>query len=324
LSFQSKPASRGNVKPLIAIHSESGGGKSLSALYLARGIVGPKGNIQVLDTEQGRGELYSDVLPGGYNVIPFPDPFSPARYIEAITYAEGLGAEIIVVDQGSSEWEGPGGVLDMAGENEAKGNKGLSVWKAPKMEHAKFIQKLQRSRCPIIVCLRSKYKSRQVKQNGRTEIVRDEFLTPIQDESFIFESTVHGYCTQDHAFHPTKISHPSLGRCLPNGEPITIKHGESIAKWCAAPGGKSSGMPSSFSEVAMLKNALWELTKKHHGGDKTRLFQYLIDEAIISDTETLDDYSTVERLNSLIAKVKAKLEAGGYQDGVAAGEKGTR
>lgn len=311
-AFQSKPASRGSVKPLIAIYSESGAGKSYSTLMIARGLVGPKGNIQVIDTERGRGELYSDVIPGSYNVIPFIEPFSPARYIEVITHAESIGASVIVIDQASSEWEGPGGVLDMAGENEAAGKKGLSVWKTPKMEHAKFIGKLQRSTCPVIVCLRAKYKSRQVKQGGKTEIVKDDYLTAIQDESFVFESTIHGYITQDHAFHPVKISHPTLGVCLPNGAPITIQHGEAIAKWCAAPGG-GAGVITSKSVVTVngLKTELWELTRSKHNGNKTALLQWLIAEAIISDSESLDDYSSVERLEGLITKVKAKLERQG-------------
>lgn len=236
MSFESRKASRGSVKPVIAFYSESGGGKSLSALYLARGLVGPNGNIQLVDTEAGRGELYSDVVPGGYNVIPFAEPFSPARYIEAIRAAENAGADVIIIDQASSEWEGISGVLDMASTNEESGKRGLAVWKTPKMEHAKWVVRLLQSKCPIIVCLRAKYKSRQVKQNGRTEIVRDEYLTPIQDESFIFETTVHGYMTQDHAFHPVKISHPELQKCFPKGQPITVEHGQMLARWCANPG----------------------------------------------------------------------------------------
>lgn len=300
--FKSRLASRGGVKPVIAFYSESGGGKSYSSLLLARGLVGPKGNIQLIDTEQGRGELYSDVIPGGYNVIPFTEPFSPARYIEAIRAAEGFGADVIVIDQASSEWEGCNGVLDMAAHNEEQGKKGLSVWKTPKMEHGKFMVRLLQSKCPIIVCLRAKYKSRQVKQNGRTEIVRDEHLTPIQAEDFIFESTVHGYMTQDHAFHPVKISHPTLGACLPNGAPIEIKHGELLAKWCAA----SSGSQPAKSSANPLKGELWKLTASIHKGDKDALLRFLVDECAMQELTALDSLNDSE-LETAITLAKRKV-----------------
>jgi hypothetical protein len=242
MSFESKPASRGSVKPLIGLYSESGGGKSMSALLLARGLVGPNGNIQQIDTEAGRGELYSDVIPGGYNSIRMSEPFSPARYIEAVRYAEGRKADVIVIDQISNAWEGIGGVLDMAVQNEEAGRKGLSVWKAPKMEHAKMMVRLLQSPCPIIVCLRAKHKSRQVKQNGKTEIVKDDFTTPIQADDFIYEMTAHGELLSDHTLRLTKCSHPSLGACFPKQGMITIQHGESLAHWCANPGGNGSSV----------------------------------------------------------------------------------
>lgn len=310
MSFVSRKASRGMVKPIVALYSESGSGKSFSALLLARGLVGPSGNIQVLDTEGGRGELYSDVIPGGYNVIPFSEPFSPARYVEAITYAESQGADVILVDQCSSEWEGPGGVLDMAGENEAAGKKGLSVWKTPKMEHAQLIGKLLRSKCPIIVCLRAKYKSRQVKQGGRTEIVKDEHLTATQDESFIYETTVHGYVTQDHAFHPTKISHPSLGSCFPNGTPIEERHGQLLRQWCEAPGAPATAAkPPTDKLAATLKTQLWELTASIHGRDKVNgpsaLETWLREEKYITAEESLTNLPA-NRLTEVIANIQAR------------------
>ena len=38
-------------------------------------------------------------------------PFSPERYIEAFDDAKAAGAEVIVVDSGSHEWQDIGGVL---------------------------------------------------------------------------------------------------------------------------------------------------------------------------------------------------------------------
>jgi len=311
MAFESKPASRTAVKPLIGIYSESGGGKSMSALLLARGLVGPTGNIQQIDTEAGRGELYSDVIPGGYSTIRMTEPFSPDRYIEAVRFAEEQKADVIVIDQISNEWEGIAGVLDQAMQNEEAGKKGLSVWKAPKMLHAKMMVRLLQSPCPIITCLRAKFKSRQVKQNGKTEIVKDEMLTAIQDESFIYEMTVHGYVTQDHAFHPTKISHPALGACFPNGQPITIAHGEALARWCAAPGTspvKPNGRPTDDDRKALITE-LWSVAKQVRGSEKgwNHFQKWAIDHTVIGEGDPPILEMTPDQLRFVIDSTKKVL-----------------
>lgn len=307
--FTIRKATRQGVKPLIGLYSESGCGKTYSALLLARGFVGPSGKIVMCDSESGRGSLYADVLPGGYEVLQLDPPFTPARYIQAIEAVEQSGAQIGVLDSASHEWEGLNGVLDMAAENEERSKKsGLHNWKQPKFEHAKFMLRLIQSSIPWVVCLRAKYKTRQVKQDGKTQIVKDDVPSPIQAEDFIFEMTAHALILPDHSIRLTKCSHPSLRDCFPKSGPINVQHGEAIAKWCAAPGGSSAAKPSISPEVKALKKQLWGMGLTTHWGSVESLNQWLIDESIISDTETLDDYTTVERLNGLIAKVKAKLE----------------
>jgi len=191
-----KKATRVGIRPLIGMYGESGSGKTMSALLLARGFVGKDGVIGMVDSESGRGSLYADVIPGGYEVLDLTAPFSPAHYMEAINYV-AKHAAIGVLDSGSHEWEGVGGVNDMAADEEHRGMKGLGVWRKPKMEHAKFMLTLLQSPIPWIVCLRAKYKSHQKKRfdesKGKevTEIVRDEFLSPQQAEDFLYEMTAH-------------------------------------------------------------------------------------------------------------------------------------
>lgn len=235
MSFQIKQATRQGINPLLVLFSESGAGKSYSGLLLARGLAGPSGKIVLGDSESGRASLYADVIPGGFETFDLCAPFSPARYVEAIDTIESSGAAVGIIDSGSHEHEGPGGVLDMATENEQRSGKpGLHNWRTPKFEHAKFVQRLLRAKIPMIVCLRAKFKNRQTKdERGKTQIVKDETLSPIAAEDFLFESTVNGFITSDHAFHLLKISHPTLGACFPNGKPIEIKHGEALARWCS-------------------------------------------------------------------------------------------
>lgn len=311
-----KPATRQGVKPLIGLYSESGCGKSYSSLLLARGMAGPSGRIVMADSESGRGSLYADVIPGGYDVLELREPFSPARYIEAIQTAEQAGPAVLIIDSASHEWEGISGVLDMATENESRSGKaGLHNWRQPKMEHAKFMLKLLQSPLPIIVCLRAKYKTRQTKdERGKTQIVKDDFPSPIQAEDFIFELTAHACILQDHSIKLTKCNHPSLRSCFPETGPIKIEHGEALARWCAAPGAvppsTTTAAPPANAELKALKSKLWHATVGIHKGVPAALEQHLWDEGIIADTESLAELSA-ERLAQVLEKVTEKLKAKG-------------
>ena len=280
-----KKATRVGVRPLIGLYSESGCGKTYSALLLARGLAGANGKIVMVDSESGRGSLYADVLPGGYDTLELGAPFSPARYVEAITAVEQSGATIGIIDSASHEWEGINGVLDMAGEIEQRtGKAGLHCWKQPKLEHAKFMLKMLQSSIPWIVCLRAKYKSRQTKENGRTVIIKDEATSPIQAEDFIFEMTCHCEILQNHSIIVTKCSHPELRKCFPadKSEPIAIKHGDLLAKWCSNPSGSTA--PKRATEAT--RNWMLEQLKPLH----TKMLAYAIDKGIIMPNEGLDQW----------------------------------
>jgi hypothetical protein len=312
-----KRATRQGVRPLIGLYSESGCGKTLSSLLLARGFVGPNGRIVMVDTESGRGSLYADVIEGGYDTLQLSGSFAPAMYIDAIKTVEKSGVSIGIIDSISHEWEGLGGVLDMASTiEESSGKKGLHCWNKPKMEHAKMVLCLLQSTIPWIVCMRAKYKSRQTKdQNGKTQIIKDEFTTPIQSEDFIYEMTFHAEILHDHGLHITKPGHPELRKCFDESKPITVEMGAALARWSADPESpKNTPTPS----IETLKQTLWKMTDRIHcvpPGCKNKntmeagakiLNQYLIDEAIISDTETIHELSA-ERLSVVVEKLRAKL-----------------
>ena len=302
--FIVKKASRQGVIPLIGFYGESGTGKTYSALLLARGLVGQTGKIIMLDTENGRGRLYADVIPGGYDVIDLTDPFSPMRYREAMAAAIKAECSALIIDSMSHEWEGVGSVLDMAHEiEERSGKPGLHCWKTPKMEHAKMMLSILQAPVPVIVLMRAHYKSRQGRneKTGKTEIIKDDHTTPIQSEAFIYEMTVHGEIMRDHKFRMTKCSHPALVPCFPKDGMIEIKHGELLRQWCDAPTMAADKTPA-------LKKELWALTVKYHAGDATALQQWLWDESYISaDTETLAGL-TSDRLVEVITAIKNKAK----------------
>jgi hypothetical protein len=311
--YQIKRATRQGVIPLVGLYAESGCGKTMSALLLARGLVGASGDIHMIDTESRRGSLYADVIPGGYSVLDLEPPFTPERYIEATQAVIAEGAKVIVVDSMSHEWEGMGGVLDMAGENEDRTKKsGLHNWKQPKFEHAKLVQFLLRCPVPLVVCIRAKYKTRQKKINGETKIVKDDVTSPIQADDFIFEMTAHAEILPDHSINLTKCSHPDLRKCFPESGPIAIQHGEMIAKWCAAGASgaavKKASVPTPSLEDRANKKKLWDITQHIHNGDTAALEAFLVSGNFLEPGCPLSGVSS-GKLKAICAQVEEELKA---------------
>lgn len=303
--FVAIPATRTGVVPLISIYSESGCGKTMSGLLLARGLAGPSGKITGVDTENRRMSLYADVIPGGFDVINFDHPFSPKRYIEAIQAAFDTKPACVVVDSMSHEWEGIGGVCDLAAQNEEKsGKQGLHNWKTPKIEHQMLVQFLLRSPVPVICCIRAKYKTRQKKgtkemaesgeikshEIGKTIITKDSTTSPIQAEDFIFESTAHAEILPNHTIIVTKCSHPLLRKCLPEDQstPITIEHGKLIAQWCSNPGGVRQAEKPSEPKQATEATRAWMLEQFKAANLTEKAQAFAIDKGYIMPDEGLE------------------------------------
>jgi hypothetical protein len=89
-------------------------------------------------------------------------------------------------------------------------------------------------------------------------------------------------------------------------EQIGIKHGESLAAWCAgvATPAKVESKPAAKS-TATLKKELWELTQSRHGGVVEKLEQYLHDELYMLDDMRLADLSE-NQLRNIITAIKEK------------------
>lgn len=230
-----RPAKRSEAKPLVGLYAESGNGKTKSALLLARGFVGPKGKIVMIETESGRGEVFADELPGGYDVIPIRESFAPRVYGEAIALAERSGADALIIDSASHEWEGVGGVLAMAAENQAKGFKGPRVWQQPKIDHGReFILRLMQTPIAlVVVCMRAKYPMVYGVNpaTNKKEWHRSGDLRPKQSEDILYEMQIHGWIDDAHRFIGTKYTREDQRAAIPSGEVITIDTGKRLAEW---------------------------------------------------------------------------------------------
>lgn len=246
--FQIRPAKRTSAKPLIGLYSESGGGKTWGALLIAKGFIGDMSKVVMIETESGRGEVYADdPVVGGYNVLSIADDYSPEKYGEAIDAVNKAGMQALIIDSASHEWEGVGGVLDMAAKNQDAGKKGQQVWTIPKITHNRqFILKLLGTPVPlVIVCMRAKYPLKEVqKQGGGKDMVRADVPEPKQSDDILYEMMVHGWFDKEHKFHRTNCTEAGLKEVFVDGEIITVETGKRLAEWA-----KGGLKPKSSAEI---------------------------------------------------------------------------
>lgn len=325
--FTIKRATRQGVKPLVGFYGRSGSGKTMSALLFARGLVGDAGRITLIDSESGRGSIFSDLIPGGYSVLDLDAPFSPQRYEEAIVTAEKV-SDVVVVDSMSHEWSGEGGVIDWAdAELEKMGggdNNKMRSWIKPKMAHKLMIGRLLRCRVALICCLRGEEKTHVVKGESKTKIVTDEFSSPLFDQRFIFEMLLNFETVARNGVGgfviPRKVTHPAIAALLPKeGEQIGIAHGQAVGAWCAAPSlsqapstgaqsaGRAAAVPPVDAATPQTRARMLELFQ-----DIIVQFQaYAIDKGLIMPDQSLEEFplSKTPTTKGQLAALRKEIEA---------------
>lgn len=180
-----QPVVRGESKVLLAFSGTSGTGKTLSALYVARGMVGKASEIGFLDTENGRGSFYSDKLDGQFLYANLNPPFSPDRYGKAIKEFQEAGVKVLVIDSVSHEWEGIGGCEDIANYPKADGSeRKIADWKRSKNEHrTRFMNALMYADMHIICCVRAREKTDFKDINKPVSLG----IQPVCEKNFLFE-----------------------------------------------------------------------------------------------------------------------------------------
>lgn len=181
-----QPAARQGVRLVLALAGTSGSGKTYTALQLAEGLAGgDPGKVGLLDTENGRGGLYADILSGPFLMAQLDAPFSPARYSQAIAEFEAAGVEVLVIDSVTHEWEGLGGCTDIAESNAMRGR---ANWAKAKREHNAFVARLLASDMHIIVCVRAREKVRMEGSGSNMQVI-PLGIQPVQEKNFMFEMT---------------------------------------------------------------------------------------------------------------------------------------
>ena len=217
-------ANRKQAKIKMGIQGVAGGGKTFSSLLIAFGITNDWSKIAVIDSENRSSHLYAHL--GAYNVLNLEPPFTPERYIEAITACEQAGMEVIILDSISHEWEGRGGILDIHGN--MAGNS-FTNWAKLTPRHNSFVEKMLQSKCHVIATIRSKQDYVLNEKNGK-QIPEKVGLKGVTREGMDYEFTLVLDVDIKHFAIATK---DRTGIFV--GKPefrITIETGKLIADWC--------------------------------------------------------------------------------------------
>ena len=182
-----RKAVRRKAKLRLGISAPSGAGKTYSSLLMASGL-GSK--IGFIDTENGSGDLYSSLLPGGYDIITLSAPYTPERYQEALRAFESAGYDVVIIDSLSHAWAGSGGALEKQGKVADKSGNSYAAWRQVTPGHNALVDAILQSPCHVIVTLRAKTEYVQEKNEQGKTVVRKVGMSPVMRDGIEYEFTV--------------------------------------------------------------------------------------------------------------------------------------
>lgn len=280
MTLQLKKAERKKAKIRLGLSGASGFGKTYSGLLIAKGLVGDWDKIALIDTENGSGELYSDL--GDYNVVTLEAPYTPERYVEAVKMCEKAGIECIVIDSITHEWDGEGGCLDILTKLGGK----YQDWSKVTPRHNQFVQAILTAKCHVITTVRRKQDYEMSKDNQGKTKVEKVGTKEVTREGFEYELTLNLEFINDK--HLVKASKDRTGLFMDKPEFIpTEETGKIIRDWCESgvtPQEPEKPFPTDDEFASLIKFLNHEDPVKVERGKKgAKMYQFTQEQ-----TEALD------------------------------------
>jgi hypothetical protein len=240
--FIIKKANKRAKKLRLGISAASGFGKTYGALLLAKGLCnGDLSKTCAIDTERGSASLYADL--GDYSTIQLDAPYTPEKYIEAMSVAEKAGFEVIIVDSITHEWDGQGGCLEI---QQSLGGR-YQDWAKVTPRHDAFINKILTSSCHVITTVRRKQEYEMSSSGGRTT-VQKVGTKEVTREGFEYELDINFEVVNKNHLVTASKDRTKLFDSVPEFM-ITEETGKMILKWC------SSGTTVIDDALEAIRNA---------------------------------------------------------------------
>lgn len=214
-----KKATKHALKLRLALVGVSGGGKTYTALNIAKHLV-PGGRVAVIDTERESAAHYSDRF--DFEVCALEN-FHPGEYIEAIQSAESAGFDVIVIDSLSHAWSGTGGLLDEVNKSEARSGGKFKAWGPASELQNKLIDTITKSKCHIICTMRTKMEHVIEDDDRGRKVVRKVGMKVIQRDDVEYEFTLYATMDRDNRMIVEK------SRCDALSGKVIAKPGKEVA-----------------------------------------------------------------------------------------------
>jgi hypothetical protein len=258
MNYQAQPATRSEEPLLLGMIGPPGGGKTLSALRLAKGIQEVRGgDIIVIDTEGGRSRKYNDQIP--FKIVEMVPDANSTSFLEAIRAQLPNKPAAVIVDSMSDEHE-----RYLSWHDEMVPNMGGNEWAAwakPKASRKLLISGILKIKTPLIFTFRAREKTKQntdpnAKRNEKIINIGWQPVAPLEivhtlDLTCILPPRADGVPVwkSDKIGEDFIIKLPNyLAPFIEQGQPLSEAMGAAFARWArgdAAPARQSAAPKNS-------------------------------------------------------------------------------
>ena len=296
-------AERSAVFLKLALAGSAGSGKTMSALRLARGLVGPTGKIAVIDTENGSASLYADLT--DFDVCNVDNKDDWQAYADMIFDAEKAGYGCIIIDSFSHAWEAILEYKDKL-DQQPRGNS-YTNWKDAGRKFKNILRAITDSKMHVFCCLRTKTEYVLEANDRGKQVPRKIGTAPIMREGIEFEfTTVFDIAVETHT---ATCSKDRTGLFAGQDFMITEDTGRQLEAW------RKSGKPMSASSSPSIAERAAKMVTKfaEYGVTEAMLVARLghpIDRILLEEFEELTFvYNELRE-----GKIKARDFAGNKQE----------
>jgi len=221
--MQFTQAQRRRAKLKLAVTGPPGSGKTMSALRLATGLVGPGGRIALIDTENCSASLYADRFK--FDTLDIAPPYESEKFIEAIDAAVAAGYDCLIIDSASHFWKG---VLEFKGALDSRGGNSFTNWNQAGKKYDAGLAGILQSNIHLIACLRSKVEYVLEQDLKGKQVPRKVGLAPVFRDEGEYEFTTVFDIAHDHT---AQVSKDRTGMYTDRIFQVTEEIGKQIGAW---------------------------------------------------------------------------------------------
>jgi len=176
-----RKATKAQAKLRAAVFGPSGGGKTMSALRIARGMAGPTGTVAVVDTERGSASKYSDRF--DFEVLDLKD-YTVQGYVEAIKAAHGF--DVLIIDSLSHGWQSLLEEVEKLAKAKYRGNT-WSAWSEGTPLQKKLVNAILDFPGHVLATIRSKTEWTTVEDGRGKKVPQRIGMAPEQGKGIEYE-----------------------------------------------------------------------------------------------------------------------------------------